>query len=75
MYLLALVTKWRNKGVRFTIDYPMTDRIEIVAEIRAHGKYFSMITDDIEYGCRCIDAGLTKFMEERPGNDNNYPNS
>lgn len=75
VYLHALVIKWRNKGVSFTIEYPFTDRIQITANILSKQRYVTIITDDLEYGCRCIDAGLLKQLEVDAGNDNHHANS
>lgn len=70
MYLTALVVKWRNKGIQFIIDYPVVDKVQLTACIIGHNKYITIITDDLEYACRVIDAELTAKMEVLVDNDN-----
>lgn len=70
MYLTALVTKWRNKGIRFVIEFPGLDKMELMVQMINKGWYISYKSNNFEDMCKVIDAELTTYMEKQVDNNN-----
>ena len=66
MYLEALVTKWRGRGIRFTIDSHTDPNngsyLELSALILGVNRYISINAYDTQAGCKVIDEGLTRYF-------------
>lgn len=69
MYLTALITKWRGKGINWVLTDKGPGSIEITACDMEHKRYVSIVSESLEDGCKFIDQGLTAYMEKRVDND------
>ncbi len=73
MYLTALITKWRGKGIHWMLDDKGPGKIEITACDMSRKRYISVISENLDEGCKWIDQSLSEYMGNKL--DNNHTNS
>jgi hypothetical protein len=62
MYLTALITKWRNKNIKFMVETPKLDKFELTACLLDKRIYVSVIADSLEECCKIVDVGISRHL-------------